>query len=745
MSMLYQSYRLPPDSKCIRVIDIMPIPPTAIDPDNEPITSELRIINLDDRPRFTALSYVHGTYAPIPHFITCNNLQVNITSNCHSALRHLRKKLGKVTIWFDAVCINQDDLDEKSQQIPLMGDIYSAAELVYIWLGDGTAGTDRAMAYMANAGFPQYYKITAEGKLRCRSYAAAWCLFTRKLRRTNHPLPLHRSIKPRFGGQYTTVWDLEDLLSKDWITRLWTYQEILLASNPIVVCGDWHVPWSSFERSVLFLDNISLDLHGMIMSWTSVALSRERLQKLSLAYSGSEASALETYILFVKKIMNVRYWYFPIICFFILLGAPGIIYDIFVAVSLNKPKIKFFIFILLVLPVCFGIYVIALVSQSRLKYEKLIKEGFIFGLYYRTATNPKDMAYGMWAILGRGGVANLPTPNYSRDTGDIYRILTVHLAQMTRSLDLLLLAAAQGVHGQPSWVPDWSAHKKQKWGNLGKLPPTDEHGNHLTNNSVSWEVMPRVKPTAHFEIDETQTILTIRARHIGDISKCLRFQRTSNDFHESEREIHIENLRLMLLCASGQLRKLVRTSFSRHIINEDWSPKYLLEIFRTDVRSALSERNPQHIESWHSFCIKNCDKDPSRIISLLFNNQDIFSIQIAMCNVLAEEQRILFYAQKPDKSGRGVFGTCSRNVQVNDQILRFEGVPQLLVVRPQHGARRSVGIISPAVRLTAFEWNAHKNPIMGMLSVLPRALKCNRPENLNEMELEERYFKYQVH
>lgn len=188
MSTLYQSCQLPPNSKCARLLDILPVPTSASNPDSEPIKSKLRVINLDDCPRFTALSYVWGTYAPISHFIICDNVKVNIPSNCHSALRHLRKKLGKLTIWLDSVCINQDDQDEKLQQIPLMGDIYSKAESVYVWLGDGTPGTDKAMAYMENAGFQRYYKITPKGKPRCRPYAAAWSIFF-SWSRTNHPLP----------------------------------------------------------------------------------------------------------------------------------------------------------------------------------------------------------------------------------------------------------------------------------------------------------------------------------------------------------------------------------------------------------------------------------------------------------------------------------------------------------------------------------------------------------------------------
>lgn len=40
---------------------------------------------------------------------------------------------------------------------------------------------------------------------------------------------------PATGG--TTYQDLENLLNRAWIQRVWTYQEILLANNPIVVCG----------------------------------------------------------------------------------------------------------------------------------------------------------------------------------------------------------------------------------------------------------------------------------------------------------------------------------------------------------------------------------------------------------------------------------------------------------------------------------------------------------------------------
>jgi hypothetical protein len=46
-------------------------------------------------------------------------------------------------------CIDQQSTKEKEQQVPLMGDIYTGASEVYIWLGANSAATERAMVYLA--------------------------------------------------------------------------------------------------------------------------------------------------------------------------------------------------------------------------------------------------------------------------------------------------------------------------------------------------------------------------------------------------------------------------------------------------------------------------------------------------------------------------------------------------------------------------------------------------------------------
>ena len=89
---------------------------------------------LSDDPSYEALSYTWGQ--PIfSEFLHTHNGTLNITENLALALRRLRLKDRVRYLWVDAVCINQDDTTEKSQQVAMMGLIYKTARQVICWLG----------------------------------------------------------------------------------------------------------------------------------------------------------------------------------------------------------------------------------------------------------------------------------------------------------------------------------------------------------------------------------------------------------------------------------------------------------------------------------------------------------------------------------------------------------------------------------------------------------------------------------
>jgi Heterokaryon incompatibility protein (HET) len=107
-----------------------------------PIECTTSEISLDKTPGYYALSYCWGDPS-ITAPMHIDGVEVQVTANLDVALRHfraaegeLRDKRPQMRWWIDAICINQSDLDERSQQVQLMGDIYSGASRVVVWLGE---------------------------------------------------------------------------------------------------------------------------------------------------------------------------------------------------------------------------------------------------------------------------------------------------------------------------------------------------------------------------------------------------------------------------------------------------------------------------------------------------------------------------------------------------------------------------------------------------------------------------------
>jgi hypothetical protein len=155
---LYARLPVPADGRCIRLLELEPLPKKKAR-DTWPLTGRLRVVRLADSPDFAALSYVWGGYSTPQDTLLIHldgrhgaqYAQLNITTNCRDALRELRRKYGEVSVWVDAICINQRDDHEKSWQITLMEEIYSWATPVYVWLGHETERSNRALKWLSRA------------------------------------------------------------------------------------------------------------------------------------------------------------------------------------------------------------------------------------------------------------------------------------------------------------------------------------------------------------------------------------------------------------------------------------------------------------------------------------------------------------------------------------------------------------------------------------------------------------------
>lgn len=104
---------------------------------HQPIRCDLRTEYIFDA-RYTALSYSWGT-EPRSSLLLIGDKETPfaVLDHVHAALRRLRHRTDIVSVWVDGICINQDNVIERQAQIKIMAQIFSAAEDVLIWLGEG--------------------------------------------------------------------------------------------------------------------------------------------------------------------------------------------------------------------------------------------------------------------------------------------------------------------------------------------------------------------------------------------------------------------------------------------------------------------------------------------------------------------------------------------------------------------------------------------------------------------------------
>ncbi|KAK1978874.1 heterokaryon incompatibility protein-domain-containing protein [Colletotrichum cereale] len=89
----------------------------------------LETFSLDDVPSYLCLSYVWGDPERFIG-VNCNGQMISVTQNLFHALQTCFNRHPDSWLWADGICVNQEDIVERSQQVLLMGSIYQKAAMV---------------------------------------------------------------------------------------------------------------------------------------------------------------------------------------------------------------------------------------------------------------------------------------------------------------------------------------------------------------------------------------------------------------------------------------------------------------------------------------------------------------------------------------------------------------------------------------------------------------------------------------
>ncbi|PMD52210.1 HET-domain-containing protein [Hyaloscypha bicolor E] len=214
------------------------------------LTCSLEYASLINPPDYIALSYCWGN-ATKTKKITINNYKsarsTQATLNLYEALDNVllmnhNRRTGtheyedhSVLVWVDALCINQEDPVERSQQVRQMRQIYSRASEVISWI---PCGSEQAVDYLVRNRF-QGEGIETEVQLPSR-------------KRTNS-VPVNGSntenddmlLKDKTRKEWVNQgWDImEDFFIQAYWRRVWVIQEVAVATKVKVLCGSYEIPW----------------------------------------------------------------------------------------------------------------------------------------------------------------------------------------------------------------------------------------------------------------------------------------------------------------------------------------------------------------------------------------------------------------------------------------------------------------------------------------------------------------------
>ena len=178
------------------------------------ICCNLKTADLDDGPNFTALSYAWGS----PHQtrdIHLNGRRTTVRKNLCEFLKNARSFVQERPLWIDALCIDQANKKVRIHQVSFMATIYHQATEVVAWLGPSYEDSELAMRALR--------------------------VYERSYRKTYHNSRM--------------LWDTEgnslrNLCRRPYWTRLWIFQELVMARRIRIMCGRYVIDWETLEDAL---------------------------------------------------------------------------------------------------------------------------------------------------------------------------------------------------------------------------------------------------------------------------------------------------------------------------------------------------------------------------------------------------------------------------------------------------------------------------------------------------------------
>ena len=222
-----------------------------------PLVGSFKVVSVREHARYDAISHAWGMPGPL-WLIEIDDHPYYITLSLAKCLVALRYPSEERALWVDAVCVDQRNVQERSQQVEFMQHTFSGAWCVQVWLG---------------------HKST-----RCKRLIETVNDFVRQQRPS--------AIVSRQTKQQR-IEEIDDLdlffTEPQYWNRLWVWQELALARNIWIVYGRQSMSMDSFRTYLTSCTSVvyqGLNVVDPRDKYNAAVLRMIQLEDMTQALSG---------------------------------------------------------------------------------------------------------------------------------------------------------------------------------------------------------------------------------------------------------------------------------------------------------------------------------------------------------------------------------------------------------------------------------------------------------------------------
>jgi hypothetical protein len=552
------------------------------------------------------------------------------------------------------------------------------------------------------------------------------------------------------------LYDVSSLLGRPWISRSWTFQEITLASAPIIVCGVKSCPWSVFSEGLDFLfDGEPAFFNFLPMPMATKAVNmRIPLPNIDpwvdlirfwgnmprpTSWNGAKLRAAGDDETWTADKYQARYLHGALMDFVdlstlvhllglvVMGGMAFAMLPVFVSIIVpmtdepakdNTRGMFIYSGLLASIMLLTAIWGIIGVSDIHMRSDlgtlnrsaqssdhdspainKALLAQTIRVLQVREASNPKDKSFALYAVFKSIGILT-PPPDYSKHSQQVYRdLFTSLLAKDTRCINLILLAGHSDA-AFPSWIPNWDTTGEATWLNSRFVSGM------LRYYPINWGPLVRIEQDelhVHCVWGGQVSFTTTKLPRVaienealgnGDVAEeeCTLMSMLCQWLRHSPPNVNLASQSRNILVADG-------IEFgNRELASEDELLESHDEWFRTISEGLLTDFRID----------EQASPSQSRIADFLRDNPTVRTFLSKVSSRMGEK-RCLVYG--PDAG----LGTASVGAREGDKIATVMGLATPMILRETTPGSGTYTVIGPAImeRLLHWEWKRTRYVTIG--------------------------------